>query len=210
MNPCSAFAYFPFIFWLVFGLAGMSARGNEPPRKFFRDYKCYYELPDASWSWNNQPGSHILFAAKNSKGMFVTLQWFQLKQVQTLEQYVPVYEENYFKSGQFRKRGGRFLSFRGSPCYQLEASLSDGRTVVTRIFLNNYLVALQLTVIGGPEPIERTPEFESVVQGLYLMDPPKPWWEKTLMFVFVGAICLFLLVVFVVIRLRPWAWDGFS
>ena len=151
MNPCSAFAYFPFIFWLVFGLAGMSARGNEPPRKFFRDYKCYYELPDASWSWNNQPGSHILFAAKNSKGMFVTLQWFQLKQVQTLEQYVPVYEENYFKSGQFRKRGGRFLSFRGSPCYQLEASLSDGRTVVTRIFLNNYLVALQLTVIGGPE-----------------------------------------------------------
>ena len=88
------------------------------------------------------------------------------------EEFVKGFENTFYQKGQIDKRGGRFITFKGLPCYQAEGILPDGRTTATWIFAAHGSI-FQLSLIGGKKQIELDPQFESFMEGFEFTTPPE-------------------------------------
>jgi hypothetical protein len=116
----------------------------------------------------------MLFMAVNGKGFVINLSAVRTPEpVQVNEQFVPGFESTMYQPGQVKKRGGRFITFRGLQAYQAESALADGRTSVTWVF-NAHGFLYILTLLGGQEPVEKNPAFNTIMQGFEFTAPPEP------------------------------------
>lgn len=165
----------------LFGLLGSS--GNLPAAEettlTFPMQKCRFTLPGPDWTWLDKQPPKVLFIAGNSKGLLIdlnTMAWAQ--PIRMSDQSPDDIERFIYKPGEIQKRGGRFVTFLGRSCYQLEAIVPDGRTVVTRIFAAHGFI-YYLSILGTKEPVEADPEFETTMRGFDFTIPPEPEPKRT-------------------------------
>ncbi len=175
-------------FYLVFGLfalqvgsPGRSLAADEATRTF-PALKCRYTLPGPDWSWLEAGSPSIHFMARNKTGFVVNMTTYsaimldkvKVKFVTVDQQFGEVFEQSHFaESPQLEKRGGRLLTFRSVPSYQVECKVPDGRTVVTRAFIAHGII-YEMNIVGGQEPVEKDPAFETIVHGFDFTAPPEP------------------------------------
>jgi len=148
--------------------------GNEP-HKIFEKYKCSYTLPGPGWVWMdaaNVPGA--IFVASNQAGLVAIL----MAQPTPLDSMAPEFikglENGAVRSGESSKRGGRMLTFKGVPCYQMDLMLvKEKQTFSSRIFVTHgYAYTLQ--VVGDVEPVEKSPEYDAIMNGFAFTVAPPP------------------------------------
>jgi hypothetical protein len=160
--------------FVVLILSGQNLRGDEMTREF-SPYKCKYTLADNEWSWlpAEQLPAHTLFVAVNQqRGLVVTLATKQGTGREHLDQkFADGFEKSFLESSKAKKRGARFLTFVGLPCYQLESTLPDNKSVIGRAFLANGY-GYVLGMVGGAHPVEKEPNFEKYMNGFAFTSPP--------------------------------------
>jgi hypothetical protein len=143
----------------------------QDEERTFPSLQMRYRLPNKDWTWEEPMTPDTAFMAMNQQGIIVLVSTIPLQKTVQLDQdFVNGYEKSFFKAGQMTKRGGRFITFQGRPCYQAEGTLMDGRTVVSRCVLSPSL-GYSFMVMGGHDPIEITPEFEAIANGWTLTAP---------------------------------------
>lgn len=147
----------------------------DEPIRTFATQKCRYTLPGPGWSWINNAPPNLLFAAGNDKGFVLNLSVMNAGKVERVDEaFAAGFEKSYYQSGQATKRGRRFGTFRGQPYFQTEAKLPDGSTGATRVFISHGL-GYTLTLLGGTDPIENDPAFETIMLGFdFTTPPPQP------------------------------------
>ena len=140
----------------------------------FTEEKFRYTLPGPKWSWSVRPLEGATCAAVNQLGFVVTIGVTKLPRPVPIDEEAAKDLEKDFLStvgNQFKKRGGRFTTFRGLRCYQLEGSHVDGQTTATPFFSANSLL-YSINVFGGEDPVEDNPEFEKILNGFEFTEPP--------------------------------------
>ncbi|MFL5338785.1 MAG: hypothetical protein ACJ8F7_01345 [Gemmataceae bacterium] len=176
------------VFSFVLVLASNSALAQQPAEgkaddrtRTFAAAKCRYTLPGPEWKWS-QPGKPSqLFTATCPKGLVVYLSVVSVPTSRLDSGLVQNLEQGFYGSGQATKRGGRFVTIQGSSWYQIEATLADGRTVACRTFVSKGL-SYTLGIVGGRQPVEQDPEFETIHGGFSIIEPPpdaNPAGDKT-------------------------------
>ncbi len=152
--------------WIAAAPTLVAAQERE---RTFESAKCRYKLPNDDWAWSDEKMPEgTIFIAANKAGFVVTLGFVASPKPGKLDQnFAKGFESTFFKKGQMEKRGGRFITFQGRPCYQAEGVLADGRTVINRAVLAPGF-SYNFAVIGGNQPVEKAPEFEGIVNGLTL------------------------------------------
>ena len=149
-------------------LVQQTACGDDRTREF-PAYKCRYTLPGDDWAWHDatdvKKSKDQVFKAHNRNGLVVVLACQTASGVDGLSKnFADVFENGYYMTSSATKRGGRFITFLGEPCYQAESEVRGRSTMVTRLFLAHGL-AYYLTVAGGQEPVEKDAQFEAVMNG---------------------------------------------
>jgi hypothetical protein len=146
--------------------------GEEAVRSF-PTQKCSFKLPGPDWAWIDKQLPNGLFMAANSKGFIITLSISVAPvPIRVNEKFAEDVEKTMYQPGQIEKRGGRFITFRGLPCYQAEGIVADGRTTATRLFSANGYV-YHLSLLGSKEPVEKDPGFERFMEGFEFTAPPE-------------------------------------
>jgi len=153
---------------------GQDAAWARENVKSFQLYQCRYTLPGDDWSWAEPAsGRDAVFMAQNRDGLVLTMSIHSAPAGWVIDaRFATEYDQAAPTDVDFRKRGGRLLTFRGLPCYQHEGTL-DGRTTVFRVVIANGLL-YQLVLLGNADPVEQRPDFESVMNGFEFTSPPVP------------------------------------
>jgi hypothetical protein len=139
----------------------------------FAAQKCRFTLPGPDWKWSEKATPNSLFFAVNTKGFVVTLSVVESPKIWNIgDLSVKDFEKTFYVPGKLSKQAGRFITFRGLQCYQLESSLADGRTGATRILFANKSM-YNLSLIGSKDPIEADPAFETILNGFDFTVPPE-------------------------------------
>src|SRR5262245_16718567 len=108
--------------------------GAEEDTRTFPDFKCQLKLPGPDWSWDEKRIPKSVFSAASTKGFIVILTCTSSPSpVPMNQQAADGFEKGLYQPGQLDKRSGRFVTFKGLPCYQAEGKLADGRTVSARM-----------------------------------------------------------------------------
>ncbi len=145
----------------------------EEQTRSFDAYKCKFTLPGPNWKWTEDATPGRVFMAENDKGWFVVLGCSQQPKGQELSQrFVTGVEEIAFSPPQFIKTGGRFITYRGVKAYQAEGLRDDKWTGAVRIFFANGF--LYQIVVMGENQIEKSPEFEAVMNSFNFIETPTP------------------------------------
>lgn len=145
----------------------------------FPAQQCQYTLPGDDWSWPEAKGPNM-FLAVNSQGLVVSLMSLPVSPGTELNQkYIEGWEKGLFKNPDNKKRGGRFTSFLGIPCYQCEQSRMLPELGVANIpGVHRVFVAhgnlYDLILTGGKEPVEQHPDFEKIMGGFAFTTPVGP------------------------------------
>jgi hypothetical protein len=164
--------------WLLVGVSVVaSICGNaiaaETTRTFL-GHHCRFTLPSDDWSWTDKAIPNVLFVAGNSKGWVVNLSTVPVTGgVKIDPEFVKGFDESFYVTGQIEKRAGAFATFRGLRSYQTMGKLPDGKTSATSVFTAHGLV-YTLSVVGGVEPIENDPSYESILLAFEFTSPPDP------------------------------------
>jgi len=150
------------------------AQAPAPERtRTFPDQCIKFTLPSDDWSWEEANVSKGLCFAVNKIGWTFTMTYMPLPKGMELDHNAAMgFEKSLYDPGELDKRGGGFLTFKGLRCYQTQGVLANGRTTATRI-IHAHGYGLYLTVIGGKEPIELQPEFESIMDHVNFLTPPQ-------------------------------------
>jgi hypothetical protein len=143
--------------------------------KEFPQYKCRYTLPGPDWSWAEPTAEmQAIFMARNGDGLVLTMSVMTASPGEVIDaRFVSEYDHGPIRPDvEFRKRGGKLMTFRGLSSYQHEGIL-NGRTTVFRVVIaNGFLYQLQL--LGKADPVERRPDFERILNGFEFTSPPVP------------------------------------
>ena len=156
--------------------------------RVFPSFGCRFTLPGDDWRWDDSvsrnqgqavkgengfaTGFEMIFEAKNEKGFAVNLcrmttPWF----VALDQRFVDGFESGFYKTSGLKKRGGRFTTFQGIPCYQLEATAADGRALTgTLLLANGY--AYQLLMMSPKGAVEQEKNFQAIMNGFAFLEPP--------------------------------------
>ncbi len=156
---------------------GSAARltAAEERTRCFPDQKFQYTLPGGDWGWEDEKkvrGS--LFVAKKGESIAICILAVKVPEPRVqkdFEDYVEGAEETFYQKTGFTKRAGRFMTFRQLPTDQLAYTRDDGRSGVSRLFIAHGL-GYHLLVVGGLDPVEDTPGFESFMNGFEFTVPP--------------------------------------
>ncbi len=133
----------------------------DSPTREFPELKCRYTLAGKDWKWQEPAMPTCVFSAIDKHGDLFALSCSRVPPSTRMNQELAGgFEQalNRMSNGQLRKRGGRFVIFKGLPCYQSEGIYPDGRTTVSRLFLAND-IAFHLLFIGGKAPVELRSRF---------------------------------------------------
>jgi hypothetical protein len=179
-------------------------------------------LPSDHWHWDDQLSGEVtssvrankdvnarntdmIFMASDDHGLRVNLVREKLPWSMPLDQkFVDGFEKGLSKSGQFVKRGGRFATFQGLPCYRFEGTIGDRQTVVGKVFLANR--CSYVLMVGGDGPAGQEADHDAIMNGFAFLEPPLPpsadpsydhiaYWAGRL----VGA-CITAFIVLLVLR----------
>lgn len=156
---------------LLLAFAFPAARAAEDVRTFPAS-KCRVKLPGPGWNWRKNLDPDFIFEAV-SPGMAFTGFTEPLPPGGTLASHVLGFETQFFLSGRFKKRGGRNITYKDLPAYQVEIRDEDGSTMVCRIFLAHGL-SYHLNLNGGKEPVENDPRFEAIMDAFDFTERPVP------------------------------------
>lgn len=160
--------------FLALQCAGADAPENES-HKVFAKYKCSYTLPGPGWSWQdaaNVPGA--ICVANNEGGLVVIL----MAQKSPLDSLTPEFvrglEEGSVEPGESSKRAGKNLTFKSVPCYQLDMTLIKVQKTFSSRFFIAHGYAYTLQVVGETEPVEKSPEYDAIMNGFAFTVAPAP------------------------------------
>src|SRR5262249_17892710 len=101
--------------------------------KTLHSLKCRYTLP-SGWKWQ-EPKDEDTLVAVNDEGLFLLIGSLPSPGVDVLDEKTALsLEKQALREGNYKKRSGRMLNFKGVQCYQLECTVPDGRPVAVRCF----------------------------------------------------------------------------
>jgi hypothetical protein len=154
--------------------AGHGTAWADENVKSFQLYQCRYTLPSDDWSWAElASGTDAVFMAQNGDGLVLTMSVHSAPAGRVIDsRFATEFDQTAPTGVEFRKRGGRFMTFRGLSCYQHEG-IFNGRTTVVRVVIANGLL-YQLELLGDADPVEKRPDFESIMNGFEFTSPPVP------------------------------------
>jgi hypothetical protein len=140
----------------------------------FHAQKCQYKLPGPDWAWIDKQAPNVLFMAGDAKGFVVVLSFVASPDPTIIDQqFADGFEKTTFIPGRIGKRGARFITFKGLPCYQTEAILiAEEKTTASRTFTAHGFV-YTLSLVGAKEPVEKDPGFKTVMDGFDFTVPPE-------------------------------------
>ena len=154
-------------------LAGHGALSARETVKTFEEYQCRYTLPGDDWSWMQlRPGMNAIVAARNRDGLVLALTVLPAPASHVVDAKFASEMDEWAAGKKLTKRDGRITTFRGLPCYQLEAMHNARTTVFRAIVANGFHYQLELA--GDPEPVEKRPDFEKIMNGFEFTSPPAP------------------------------------
>ena len=158
----------------LLGLCGWPASlvAGEDNTRTFPVAKCRYALPGPDWHWIDKRPPKVVFMAGNTKGFVLNLATMDMPTPVPLdEQFVKGFEKSFYHTGQLERR-----AVPGVPGL---AELSNGRQAGRRENVGHTVFSAHglmytLTLVGGKEPIEADPTFETVMEGFAFTTPPEP------------------------------------
>jgi hypothetical protein len=154
-------------------LAAHGAVSAQQNVRTFPEYQCRYTLPADDWSWvKPRPGVTAICAARNRDGLVLALTVLPAPAGHVVDAKFAIDMDGWAASKELTKRDGRITTFRELPCYQLEAML-NGRTTVFRVVIANGF-HYQLELAGNADPVEKHPDFETIMNGFEFTSPPVP------------------------------------
>jgi hypothetical protein len=146
--------------------------------KTFPEAECSYTLPGEGWEWLDPqlvqgPGGQTLALAKNQKGIVFTLRFDHLEaNEKPNSRSYESFEVGLLESRRMTKQGGRHLTFKGIPSYQIDVGMPDGQGGSIRIlYANNRFYYLQVVNAFGPLGPETGSE--AIFQGFNFTGQPR-------------------------------------
>jgi hypothetical protein len=147
------------------------------PVKTFPVSQCRYTLPGKDWSWVQPVPRDVqaICVARNEDGLVVMLTVLHAPAGMVIDAgFVDAFDPTaHGVQGTVRKRGERFMTFKGLPCYECELLVHEQMTTVIRVVIANGF-AYQLQLIGNADPVEKRPDFEAIMNGFEFTAPPVP------------------------------------
>jgi len=139
---------------------------------------CTFKLPNSAWDWTDASAvpNGVFAAANDEEGLRLGLvaQPCPEEEAEVSRRSIPRFEKVFLKKGVVKKVGGKLMTFRGVPCYQLQLQvLPDEGTAVARVFIAHGL-AYQFQLRGGTEPVWERPDLESIFGGFKFISAPEP------------------------------------
>lgn len=136
--------------------------------KTFDEAKCTYTLPGEDWDWLDpqlvpSPSGKTLALARNQKGIAFTLRSHEVKASEKPSaRAYESFEKGLLESSGLKKLGGKHLTFKGIPSYQIDVQTSTGAGSSIRVFYaNNLFYYLQVANAAGPlDPADADPVFQ--------------------------------------------------
>ena len=154
-------------------LAGHSTLSARETVKTFEEFQCCYTLPGDDWSWAvPRPGSDMICIARNRDGLALALTVLPVPAGVVIDGKFANNFDLRAAANKMKKRDGRITTFRGLTCYQFEGTLDAKNTMFRMVIANGYLYQLELA--GDPNPIEKRPDFETIMNGFEFSSPPLP------------------------------------
>jgi hypothetical protein len=154
-------------------LTGPVVASAADPVKTFPVSKCRYTLPGKDWSWVEPvPAAEFLCVAESRDGLTLMLMVLHAPTGSVVDADVSAgFDEGFAAAAGARKRGGRFSTFKGLPCYESEWVLKGQCTLASRVVIANGF-AYQLQLLGNADPVEQRPDFEAIMNGFEFTSPP--------------------------------------
>ena len=175
----------------------LACAGSLPAQELTRAFpnqKCRYTLPDANWQWEAVDDPEKLFEASHPDGVNISLLAIP-GAADVDDAFMKAFETSYF--AQIQKRDGKLLTYVGQPCYEGKGRIGETTNVTRAFSAHGYIYTM--TVVGGVQPVEDTPQFQQLMEGLEFTSPPaiKPRHapgsdEETayLIGTVIGAVCV--------------------
>lgn len=159
--------------FLLCGTLLTSLASAQERTRNFTDNKCQYTLADDRWQWAENPAAPnvLCMATNDAEGLILMVVAIPGAQVVPIdEKLISEFDKGATRTGLATKRGGRITTFKGLPCYQFEGTIdSDTSSVVRVMYANN--ICYQIQLLGGSDPVEMRPDFESIMNGFQFAPP---------------------------------------
>jgi hypothetical protein len=157
-------------------VALLASHGAAPASdnvKTFEGYQCRYTLPGDDWLWLKlRPGMTAICAARNRDGLVLALTVLPAPAGHVVDAKFTTDMDEWAAGRKLTKRDGRITTFRGLPCYQLEAMLNGRTTAFRAVVANGFHYQLELA--GDADPVESRPDFDTIMNGFEFTSPPVP------------------------------------
>lgn len=154
---------------LAFAVASHANAGEKT--KQFPTQKFKVSLPDKGWNWADEDGTRGSVTATSGDGLMLSVTTVHSPKAFSVgASFAKGFDEGFFKDGAYVKRGGKFIKYRGAPCYQaLFQAAEDKRTGVIRVIgLNDFCYQIQLLGAANP-PVEKRRDFEAIMKSVEFM-----------------------------------------
>lgn len=156
---------------LVNGLMTADLNAGEVTRHF-PTARCKYTLPNDDWSWQEPNHKKQLFSARGLGGSVIFLCSSETLPTTQLDQtFVDEFEREYFGPGKAEKKGGRFTSFQGLPCYEMDGLTPEGLAEHSLLFIANSR-AYNLVLLSMASSTDQVKQFEVALGGFEFDQPP--------------------------------------
>ncbi len=161
------------IYMFLIVLANQGIARSEENSKMFDAYHCRYTLPGKGWTWHDSSEApQAICVARNDEGLVLILSVSPDPSGEVIDDaFVKGYDSTCYASNSTRKRGGRITTFKNLTCYESEGIINDSFTSLTRVVLANGF-CYQLQLFGDAAPVEKRPDFETIMNGLEFTSPP--------------------------------------
>ena len=135
--------------------------------KEFSAYKFKVTLPKG-WNWTDADAARGTATTTSGDGLVLSVTAVRApKQFAVGNTFAKGFDDGFFKDGAYVKRDGKFMKYRGAPCYQaLFQAAEDKRTGAIRVLgLNDFCYQIQLLGAASP-PVEKRRDFEAIMRAV--------------------------------------------